>query len=142
MLPQPRLKCRSTYLILAGSSARSPRAFLAATLARSSASLPPSCAIDGGIATTDCMALMIRGSRESAVGPALSPVALAVDAVAGIRPLAAERLHELPPLLRDADTAIVSAIGALDAELFLVLQASRLVPEALVEGERGERLAS
>jgi purine-binding chemotaxis protein CheW len=55
-------------------------------------------------------------------------VALAVDAVVGIRGLPAGTLGELPPLLRDAGSDAVAAIGTLDAELLLVLRAARLVP--------------
>jgi purine-binding chemotaxis protein CheW len=69
-------------------------------------------------------------------------VALAVDDVVGVRPVAVERLAELPPLLGDADTATVSAVGMLDSALFLVLQGSRIVPENFFEGEMAARLAS
>ena len=59
-------------------------------------------------------------------------VALAVDAVIGVRRLPA-RLQELPPLLRAASPLLVSALGTLDAELLLVLQAARLVPDAVLQ---------
>jgi purine-binding chemotaxis protein CheW len=68
-------------------------------------------------------------------------VALAVDAVVGIRMLAPERMQALPPLLRDADNDVISAIGRLDSALFLVLQASRMVPQGLAE-DMTRRLAS
>lgn len=58
-------------------------------------------------------------------------VALAVDAVLGVRALPADSLLDLPPLLRDADPDVVSAIGVLDAELLLVLRRGRLVPESV-----------
>ena len=57
--------------------------------------------------------------------------ALAVDAVIEVRSFAAGTLAEIPPLLRGAATDLVSAIGALDAELLLVLEAARLIPESV-----------
>jgi purine-binding chemotaxis protein CheW len=57
--------------------------------------------------------------------------ALAVDAVLEVRSFAVGTLAEIPPLLRGAGTDLVSAIGALDAELLLVLDAARLVPESV-----------
>ena len=57
--------------------------------------------------------------------------ALAVDAVLGIRDVDVGRLDELPPLLRDAQTELVRAIGTLDDQLLFVLERSRLVPQAV-----------
>jgi len=56
--------------------------------------------------------------------------ALAVDAVIGVRDLAAAAAHELPPLLHDAEE-LVQTIGALDADLLLVLRSARIVPESV-----------
>jgi len=56
-------------------------------------------------------------------------LALAVSDVAGVRTLQADSLHTLPPLLRHAAAGIVPAVGALDAELLLVLQNAHIVPE-------------
>jgi purine-binding chemotaxis protein CheW len=58
-------------------------------------------------------------------------VALAVDHVHGVRSLASGSLHALPPLLQCADAQVVAAIGMLDAELLVVMQIARLVPEDL-----------
>jgi purine-binding chemotaxis protein CheW len=58
-------------------------------------------------------------------------VALAVDGVLDVRPLAARAVVDIPPLLREAGADLVSAIGALDTELLLVLEAARLVPESI-----------
>jgi len=58
-------------------------------------------------------------------------VALGVDGVLGVRSIAAESLHGLPPLLADAGAGIVAAMGMLDAQLLLVLRGARLVPEEL-----------
>jgi purine-binding chemotaxis protein CheW len=57
-------------------------------------------------------------------------VALAVDAVVGLRTIPPEASQELPPLLREADGDVVARIGMLDAELLVVLQDSRLLPDA------------
>lgn len=58
-------------------------------------------------------------------------IALTVDSVVGVHRIATASLQGLPPLLRDADHSTVSAIGAVDAELLLVLNAARLVPDGL-----------
>lgn len=57
--------------------------------------------------------------------------ALAVDAVLDVRSLATGTVADIPPLLREAGADLVSAIGALDTELLLVLEAARLVPESI-----------
>jgi purine-binding chemotaxis protein CheW len=57
-------------------------------------------------------------------------VALAVSAVTGLRAVSAQELEELPPLLAQAETGAVSAIGALDQGLLMLLRAAHLVPEA------------
>ena len=56
-------------------------------------------------------------------------VALAVDAVVGVRTMPAGDLHDLPPLLRDASADAVVAIGTLDAELLVLLNSGRIVPD-------------
>ena len=55
---------------------------------------------------------------------------LAVDAVLDVRSLAAGILAEIPPLL-ERGGELVSAIGALDAKLLVVLEAAHLVPESV-----------
>jgi purine-binding chemotaxis protein CheW len=59
-------------------------------------------------------------------------VALAVDAVIGIRELSASAWTELPPLVRDAG-AIIDAVAILDEQVLLVLKTGNLVPEAVWE---------
>jgi purine-binding chemotaxis protein CheW len=56
-------------------------------------------------------------------------IALAVDSVLGVRTVMQDSLHALPPLLREADDDVITAIGLLDAELLLVLRTARLLPE-------------
>lgn len=58
-------------------------------------------------------------------------VALAVDAVLGIREFAPALRTQMPPLLVDACTELVEAVGALDTELFTVLKACSIVPETV-----------
>jgi purine-binding chemotaxis protein CheW len=69
-------------------------------------------------------------------------VALAVDAVAGVREVASGQADGLPPLIEDTSTSAIAAVGALDHELFLVLKAARLIPDGLPGSEPGQRLAS
>jgi purine-binding chemotaxis protein CheW len=56
-------------------------------------------------------------------------VALAVDAVLEVRRIEAGELPGLPPLLGGARRDLVTAIGALDAELLVVLDSARILPE-------------
>ena len=56
-------------------------------------------------------------------------IALSVDCVQGVRTVDAASLQECPPLLRDASHDLVASIATLDAELLLVLNAARIVPD-------------
>jgi purine-binding chemotaxis protein CheW len=56
-------------------------------------------------------------------------IALAVDAVLGIRTIPSGALDALPLLFQDAALDAVSAVGTLDSELMLVLRGARLVSE-------------
>jgi purine-binding chemotaxis protein CheW len=58
-------------------------------------------------------------------------VALSVDAVLGVREFGSASLSECPPLLQGARPDIVNAIRSLDAELFLVLNVGKVVPDSL-----------
>lgn len=60
-------------------------------------------------------------------------IALAVEAVLGLRELDASDLSETPPLLQELDPDLVEAVGALDGQLLLVLRGARLVPEKVWE---------
>jgi len=55
-------------------------------------------------------------------------VALFVEAVRSIRTLARTELESLPPLWQGPHPPAVSALGAADRELLLVLEATRLLP--------------
>lgn len=56
------------------------------------------------------------------------PIALRVDAVLAIQPLAADRLAALPPLWQGPHPPAVTALGTLDRELLIVLETARLLP--------------
>ncbi len=56
-------------------------------------------------------------------------VALAVDQVIGLRTLDRAGLSELPALVRDGGGDLIDGIGAADAQLLVVLRATRVVPE-------------
>lgn len=58
-------------------------------------------------------------------------VALAVSAVTGLGAVSAQALEEMPPLLTQAEASAVTAIGALDQGLLMLLRAAHLVPEAI-----------
>lgn len=58
-------------------------------------------------------------------------VGLAVDSVLGIRQFEEATFRELPPLLQVADAGLVSEIGRLDSDLFVLLDSARLVPESV-----------
>ena len=67
-------------------------------------------------------------------------IALAVDAVLGIREFTENDYQALPSLLREATARAVETIGVLDSELFFVLKTATLVPaelwESLTDQER------
>ncbi len=56
-------------------------------------------------------------------------LALAVDAVMGVRELEGTRLESMPPLLGAASAELVAAIGTLDSHLLVVLRATRVLSE-------------
>lgn len=82
----------------------------------------------GGGASTRFVTIRTGGRRA----------ALSVDAVLGIRQLLSSALAEMPPLLSDTQAEVVEAIGMLDAELFLVLKAGRLVPDEVWKSISGQ----
>jgi chemotaxis signal transduction protein len=57
-------------------------------------------------------------------------VVLAVGEVLGVQDISTASLRDLPPLLGEAGAGVVSAVGALDSALLLVLQAARIASEA------------
>lgn len=65
-------------------------------------------------------------------------IALAVDAVAGVREVLESELEALPDLLSQDDDAR-SALGSLDQKLLVLLESARLVPDALWQRVEQER---
>ena len=53
---------------------------------------------------------------------------LAVRAIAGIRELELEWFEKLPPLLQGASSESIAALGAMDSQMLVVLDAARMVP--------------
>jgi len=64
--------------------------------------------------------------------------ALAVRSVIGVRAIPRESLHGLAPLLHDAGSAVITAMGTLEAELLLVLQSARVVPDSVWDALESE----
>lgn len=58
-------------------------------------------------------------------------VALAVDTVLGVAAMDEAAQQALPPLLAEAGADVVAAIGTRDAQLLLLLDSTRVVPQAL-----------
>lgn len=90
----------------------------------------PAPVIDPGILVSD---QAIEPTRLIAIRTGARVAALAADSVLGVRISEAETLNQLPPLLRDAATETVAAIGTLDAELLFFLHAARIVPEGFFD---------
>ena len=65
----------------------------------------------------------VRLEKRSAV--------LAVDGVVGVRAVESAVLAALPPILRESNGELVTAIGSVDEALLLVLEHTRLLPEAV-----------
>lgn len=70
-------------------------------------------------------------TRFVSVKVAHRTIALAVDAVVGIRTIPSSSLQCLPPLLRDASAEAITSIGTLDADLLVMLDSARLVSETV-----------
>jgi purine-binding chemotaxis protein CheW len=58
-------------------------------------------------------------------------IALAVERVVGLKELDETQIGEMPPLLHDLGADLVEAIGTDDAQLLIVLRASRIIPEEI-----------
>jgi purine-binding chemotaxis protein CheW len=70
---------------------------------------------------------------RTAPRPVARSVVLAVDGVLGVHRLAAEQQVALPALAGALAGEVIAAVGALDAQLLIVLEAARLVPPAVFE---------
>jgi len=72
-----------------------------------------------------------RPTRFVTLRAGVRTVALAVDAVIGVRALGSAGAGELPPLLSATGNDALRSLGSLDGELLLVLESGRLVPDEL-----------
>lgn len=59
-------------------------------------------------------------------------IALAVEAVLAVRELPPGAFRQLPPLLDDAESGILSTLGALDAELLTALEPARTLTDSVL----------
>jgi purine-binding chemotaxis protein CheW len=88
----------------------------------------PTPVVDAALLCNGCTA---PSHRLVTVRAGTRMIALAVDRALGIQSI--KTGEPLPPLLREAASDMVSAIGRVDAELLLFLSTARIVPEALLE---------
>jgi purine-binding chemotaxis protein CheW len=85
---------------------------------------------------------VVAAGRFITVAMGQRRVALAVTSVWGIRAVSGPSLQAMPPLFAQADADSVAAVGALDRELLMLLQAGRLVPEAVLAALSPSALSS
>jgi purine-binding chemotaxis protein CheW len=83
-----------------------------------------------------------RCERLVAIRAGSRTIALAVEAVLGIRAIGPETCNLLPPLLGDAAAETIAAIGIVDAELLFFLRTAKIVPEELLDRLAVEGAAS
>jgi purine-binding chemotaxis protein CheW len=90
----------------------------------------------------------LMGSTTSTIGRFVTlklgarTVALAVGAVLDVRSLPLQTLSQVPKLLGEASATLVLALGSLDAELLMVLEASHAVPETVWASIEAPRLSA
>jgi purine-binding chemotaxis protein CheW len=60
-------------------------------------------------------------------------VALAVNEVIGLHQLHTNVLENLPPLLQNTNSELVTAVGVMDAQLLFILQVARVITDELWE---------
>jgi len=90
----------------------------------------------------------LLGSTRSTIGRFVAlkigarTVALAVEAVLDVRSLPLQMSSQVPTLLGEASATLISALGSLDAELLVVLEASRVVPETVWATIDAKRLSA
>ena len=95
----------------------------------------PTAVIDAGLLldrTRDSAFAAAGGSRFITLRVTERPVALAVDAVLGIRHLAESALATLPPLLGASEQGPIEQLARLDGDVWMVLRAGRLIPDTAV----------
>ncbi len=88
----------------------------------------PVVALDKILLPADAPASVADTPRFVVLRTGARQVALAVDAVLGVYDLAPSLTGVIPPLVQHAAGEVIEAIGALDSELLMVLNAGRIVP--------------
>lgn len=83
-----------------------------------------------------------RASRFVTVATGGRVVALAVEGVVGIVELDGSAQSPLPPLLSGIRSSAVESIGAIDRDLLVLLEASRIVPEDVWRAIAGREVAT
>lgn len=104
-----------------------PRFVLGMSIIRGS----PVVVVDAGLLLGDHPS---TAGRAVTVRTASRTIAFLVDQVIGVRTLTAHSLAALPPLLDHTASDAITAIAALDNELFLMLRVAKLVPDDLQTG--------
>ncbi|HVT81303.1 MAG TPA: chemotaxis protein CheW [Phycisphaerae bacterium] len=84
--------------------------------------------IDLGILLGSDAAVSKSGTRFVLLQVGTRCAALRVDKVISVREFALDQFEALPPLWRGAENPGVAALGALDHELLLLLDAARIIP--------------
>lgn len=81
---------------------------------------------------------LLMGDSESGLPSRFVSIALgertvvfAVEHVVGVRTLKTQTVEDIPLLLQAVDAGSVAAITILDAELLLLLQSARLIPDSI-----------
>ena len=95
---------------------------------------PPVVALDKVVLPAEIAAPV---SRFVVVRTGARQVALAVEGVLGVYEPGSSPPGALPPLVQHAAGEAIDAIGALDSELLMVLNASRIVPDEVWDWLRG-----
>lgn len=60
-------------------------------------------------------------------------IAFEVDHVIGLQRIPKSAGYALPLLMREADADVISAVGALDSELVVFLESTRIMPDAVLD---------
>lgn len=68
-------------------------------------------------------------------------VALAVSQVLSVSTRDLDTLSSVPPLLGDVANTAIESLGRLDADLVVVLRASRIIPESVLDALAAETAA-
>lgn len=93
--------------------------------------------VRGAVAPVVNLALLL-GEAQSGLPARFVSIALgartvvfAVEHVIGVRTLQTQTVNDIPLLLQAVDAGSVAAITILDAELLLLLQSARLIPDSV-----------